>query len=196
MSTCAGCDAELPPTKRSAGRQRKWCSERCRKDSYDLVCVDCGGRVSGTDPGKIANPDEPVCRDCAPAHYRVWTPEAILCAIQEWADDHAGIPPTANAWTRERIRSDLVPAVSYVLQAFGSWNAAIIAAGYEPHPTGPVGGYTPLTPAQRKACARRYKAGESSPQIAADLGCAPAMVIKWARAGGADIRKPWGGIAA
>lgn len=187
MSMCAGCDTQLPPTKRG-GRPRKWCSERCRKNSYDLVCVDCGGRVDGTTPGKIPNRDEPVCGQCAPAHYRVWTPDAILLAIQEWADEHGGIPPSASAWYCERSHNEGVPAVSYVQRVFGSWNKAIVAAGYEPHASGPVGGFIPLTLAQRRVCARRYKAGESSTRIAADFGCSPAVVIRWARAGGAAIR--------
>lgn len=192
MTICAGCDAELPPPTGKPSPVRKWCSDRCRKRSYDLVCVDCGGRVSGTHPGKMANRDEPVCRECAGPHYRMWTREAILCAVQEWADAHGGVPPSANDWFRERARGGPVPNISVVLRVLGTWNQAIIAAGYEPHAIGPVGGYTPLTPAQRKACAVRYGAGESSARIAADLGCTTAVVAKWARRGGAEIRPAFG----
>lgn len=38
---CCGCGAELP------GRQRKWCSERCRKLHYEDGCIDCGAPAWG-----------------------------------------------------------------------------------------------------------------------------------------------------
>jgi DNA-binding CsgD family transcriptional regulator len=170
---------------------------RRRKRRYDLVCVDCGGRVDGTAPGKMPNRDEPVCIKCAGEHYAVWTREAIIFAIQEWADEHGGIPPSAADWLRAHALSGPVPVVNHVLRRFGTWNAAIRAAGFEPHPTGPVGGYTVLTAAQREECARRYAAGESSTRIAADLGCNPNAVLKWVRHAGVPVRPaPFGRRAA
>src|SRR3954452_2749048 len=112
--TCKGCGAPLAPS-RNPGNPRKWCSERCRKNQYDLVCVACGGRASGTDPGRMFNRDEPVCITCSREHYAVWTPDAIVLAIQEWADAHGGIPPTANDWNRAHaISNDAVPVVNQV----------------------------------------------------------------------------------
>jgi DNA-binding CsgD family transcriptional regulator len=161
---------------------------RERKRRYDLVCVDCGGRVDGTTPSKMLDRAEPVCGICAPAHYAVWTCEAILCAINEWAEEHGGIPPAACEWMAPAVKRGPYPSVNHVRNRFGSWNAGIIAAGLEPHATGPVGGYTPLTPRQRNEAARRYAAGESSTSIAADLGCRPNSVIKWVRRAGVPIR--------
>jgi hypothetical protein len=163
---------------------------RARKAKYDLECVDCGGRVDGTTPGKMANPDEPVCGHCAAEHYAVWTRDAIVLCIQDWADDHGGIPPSANDFSRARVfNPGAAPNVNHVLNRFGSWNAAIREAGFEPYASGPVGGYyTALTLEQRAECARRYAAGESSIRIAADMGCAPHIVTKWARRAGVPIR--------
>lgn len=162
---------------------------RERRRKYDRTCVDCGGRVDGRSPGKMANPDEPVCITCAGEHYAVWTREAIVLCIQEWGDEHGGVPPTANDFHRGRVRDrHTVPNVSHVLNRFGTWNDAIRAAGFEPHARGPLGGYTPLTPEQRAECVRRYAAGESSPAIAADIGCSPTWVVKLARRAGVPIR--------
>lgn len=190
--TCEGCGATLPPPK-GPGRARKWCSERCRKRSYDLECVVCGGRVDGTTPSKMADATTPVCLACTGDYYATWTREAIVCAIQEWADEHGGIPPAASDWLRARARGTVgTCSVDQVRRRFGTWNAAIIAAGFEPHATGPVGGYKRLTAQQRTAAIRRYAAGESSVSIAADLGCAPASVTKAARKAGVPIRGAFG----
>jgi DNA-binding CsgD family transcriptional regulator len=167
-------------------------ARRERQAKFDLVCVECGGRVAGGSRHQLIDIEEPVCRRCAGDHYAIWTREAIVCAIQEWADEHGGIPPSSTHWKAARVRGDdRVTSVSSVLRRFGTWNAAIQAAGFEPHAGGPVGGVTPLTEDQRAECARRYAAGESSVVIAADLGCTPHTVTKWARREGVSIRAPF-----
>jgi DNA-binding CsgD family transcriptional regulator len=163
---------------------------RERQSKFDLVCVDCGGRVAGGSRHKLVDIDEPVCRRCAGGHYAIWTCEAIVCAIQEWADEHGGIPPSAREWRFAQARNDpRVCNVNNVRKRFGTWNAAIQAAGFEPHAGGPVGGCTPLTEDEREECVRRYATGESSVSIAADLGCSPQIVTKWARRAGVPIRE-------
>lgn len=162
-----------------------------RKARYDRECVVCGGRVDGTSPGRMAGPDA-VCRGCAPGFYKVWTPDAIVCAIQEWADEHGGVPPSASDWLRDAAARGPSPAVTTCQNVFGSWSAAIRAAGFEPHAMGPVGGFTMLTDAQRRACAWRYAAGESTSAISADFGCTPQRVTFWARRFGVPIRPRWG----
>ena len=189
---CHGCGTELPP-KTWLGRDRKWCSERCRKRQYDLACVDCGGRVDGASRAR-AEGSEPVCRVCAPAHYATWTRDAIVFAIEEWADENGGIPPSATDFRIALARGAAVPNIKHVQWRFGSWNAAIVAAGFEPHAGGPLGGFKVLTPAEREEAARRYAAGESVNLIAADLKCAPATVRKWARKAGVEMRPQCFGV--
>lgn len=173
----------------TSGRLRKWCSDRCRRTTlYGGTCKYCGTITNGSD-GPGAAPD--VCISCAAGHYATWTREAIIACIQQWADESGGIPPATTDFVRGRADDLPVPSVTHVQRMFGSWNAAIIAAGFEPHAMGPVGGCTRLTPQQQRECARRYAAGESSPRIAASLGCPPNTVIKWARAAGVEIRPPF-----
>jgi hypothetical protein len=144
----------------------------------------------------MVRPGEPLCRTCFPKVTAVWTREAIVCAIQEWAEDHGGVPPTARAWFGPVEKRGPYPCVNEVRRRFGTWNAAIEAAGFQTHLSGPVGGFRALTADERAECARRYAAGESSNVIAADLGCAPAVVVKWARRAGVAIRQPFGKAAA
>lgn len=47
MSTCQGCGIGLAPPKKY-GRPRKWCSDRCRKQTlYSTPCVNCGTPTTG-----------------------------------------------------------------------------------------------------------------------------------------------------
>jgi len=66
-----------------------------------------------------------------------WTRAAVILSIEEWAYQHDGVPPKA----REAI-GDLLPSVGSVVKVFGTWNAAVKAAGFAPHRRG--GGRIPL----------------------------------------------------
>jgi hypothetical protein len=72
---CAGCGDPLPPQKR--GRPRKWCSQRCRRDTlYSGACVDCGARTSGNN-GRAKAPER--CLACRHEFERanaIWNREA------------------------------------------------------------------------------------------------------------------------
>lgn len=60
---CKGCGSPLPTRENSSGRQRIWCSERCRKDhTYAGTCIDCGGPTDGTKSGKDREPER--CISC------------------------------------------------------------------------------------------------------------------------------------
>lgn len=59
---------------------------------------------------------------------RYWPRERIIEAIRAWAAEH-GSPPTVSLW---RTAGETRPAVATVVYHFGSWNAAIRAAGLEP----------------------------------------------------------------
>lgn len=182
MSGCAICGRSLAPNK-APGRPRKFCSERCRKAQYDLVCVDCGGRVSGTDPGRRPDPSQPRCPTCAAQHSTVWTEEAILLAIQEWADEHGGIPPRASEWRRA---GDGWPSADHVVQRMG-WANAIERAGFsrpEPSKYGRLG----EDPEFCRMVAERYEAGESAYRLARELGFTDEPMRAVIRRGGATIR--------
>lgn len=124
---CRACGAELAPRSVPRGRPRKWCSERCRKSQYDRACVDCGARIGGTDPAKPSLR----CRSCQDRHQhdaRHWTQAAVLAAIRAYAQRH-GRPPAGNP---KRPTPPGMPPVKTVQREFGSWSAAIRAAGLTP----------------------------------------------------------------
>lgn len=182
---CAGCATPIPPSRGT--KPRKWCSKRCCKRQYDRECVVCGGRVDGTRPSKA--PEEPVCGRCAPHHYAVWTPEAIILAIQEYADENDGIPPTAQAWGRLHSRdSTRACSVNNVIRRFGSWNAAVMAAGYEPHAIGQYARRPRLNDFERRELVRRYLAGETSTQLAAAYDVSSMTVLAAVRRHGGCVR--------
>ena len=109
-------------------------------------CVDCGTPLDGSG---IRGREER-CHRCAcivmGAERKVWTREACVAAIQEWAEKY-GEPPGAADWDPWQARHVLHdearaqrfeeaggcrPWTTSVVEAFGSWNAAIRAAGFEP----------------------------------------------------------------
>lgn len=102
--------------------------ERKRKRSYDKTCVDCGGRVSGTDPGKSS--PVPRCSPCSRAwqhETRHWTPERVIAEIRARAVD--GVPPSARVVAPSGL-------LHMAQREFGTWNAAVAAAGFDPRPVG------------------------------------------------------------
>lgn len=138
MSTCKGCDTELPPSR--GQRERKWCSDRCRKRTlYGGSCVDCGAATDGSN-GRAKAPER--CNPCQAIHRTLWTRETIGAAIRQWHFEHGAFPAATdwNATLARRFgRPDRpvdFPSVETVQRVFGSWNAAIRAAGFEPRPVG------------------------------------------------------------
>lgn len=73
------------------------------------------------------------CRACANAMRKKWTPELIIECIQRFALEH-GEAPAAREWMGPR--RDGYPGTTSVVHVFGSWNAAISAAGFTPRPPG------------------------------------------------------------
>lgn len=106
-------------------------------------CVDCGTPIDGTHGTRISER----CQPCAHAESKVWTPEAIMRAIEEWTHEH-GEPPAVADWNAVRCRrmndedrarryeegaaAGKWPSHVSVVRAFGSWNEALVAAGFEP----------------------------------------------------------------
>lgn len=147
MSVCQGCGTTLPPSKGPV--PRKWCSDRCRKQTlYGGTCVDCGATTNGSDGRK----PEPRCGTCSARRVghanKVWTRDGILAAIRAWADEY-GEPPAQTDWNPHHARRILHddararrfedangrwPTFKTPIREFGSWNAAIVAAGFAPRP--------------------------------------------------------------
>lgn len=82
---CAGCGVPLA-SNRGPGRQRKWCSERCRKRTlYSGTCVECG---APTNNGTVPPPR--LCARCnghrqGEANRAEWEPYRRLVE-QMWAE--------------------------------------------------------------------------------------------------------------
>lgn len=143
---CAGCSKRFRYTY-NGGHSRKWCSERCRKRSYDRECSECGTRISGTDPGKSLGR----CAKCANANRSRMAREIHIAAIREWAAIY-GAPPAINDWNpyaaarlKDSARAERAlrggwPHSMGIIHVWGSWNAAISAAGLSPRPSGNVPG--------------------------------------------------------
>jgi hypothetical protein len=93
----------------------------------------------------------------------VWTRETIIAAILAWAAEY-GEPPATHDWNAYSTRHDLHdeararrfedaggrwPTHTTVFGEFGSWQAAIAAAGYEPRPAHGGGGNVARRRSQR-----------------------------------------------
>lgn len=59
--------------------------------------------------------------------------EFIIGKILQWSVDH-GEPPKVNDW--RHVRGTEWPSYLTVIRAFGSWDAGIEAAGYQPRGRG------------------------------------------------------------
>jgi hypothetical protein len=188
VNKCFGCSVKIPPSR--GGRARKWCSERCRKLTlYSRRCVDCDA-VCNTD-GRVTRAAER-CRTCAERlthETRTWTPEAIVAAIQSWADEHGGVPPTASEW---RYGADHDPAFPYppcVLREFGTWNAAISLAGFDTFKSGHYGreGEDPAVVAET---IQLYRSGLSCAAVGERLGVSGAAILHRLEVAGEPRRAP------
>ena len=120
--------------------------QRARRATYTGTCADCGTPTRSNGTSK-PSPRCPECAARANAEAALkWTPELILARIQEWAGLY-GEPPAIPDWqptTCYDVYHDWARARRFVeanghwpwsntvIQRFGSWNAAISAAGFEP----------------------------------------------------------------
>jgi Homing endonuclease associated repeat len=67
----------------------------------------------------------PICGRAVP----YWTRERIIAAIQRWHREY-GYPPKNTDW--QPRSTSWHPTISMVRAVFGSWNAALVAAGFPP----------------------------------------------------------------
>jgi hypothetical protein len=174
MSLCVGCDTPLPLEIGRPGKPRKWCSERCRKQTlYAGTCERCGGKTNGSD-GRAAAAT--VCMDCLR-----WTRAGVLLAVEEWADAHGGVPPTSTDW--RDAASDGFPPATTVKRLFGGWNAMLLDAGFELR--------RDRRPETQEAIMAALAAGESTRSIADRFGVTPSAIHMRLRYRGlsmADVR--------
>lgn len=125
-----------------AERSRKLSNEAKRRRTG--VCEDCGAetRYNGHSAEVSAR-----CLRCSAIRVgdrkSVWTQEAVIEAIREWALLY-GDPPAIADWNPhqcehvlhdyerpERYKAGYWPSASWVVRRFGRWNAALVAAGFD-----------------------------------------------------------------
>lgn len=135
--TCEGCGKTDTYESTGRGRRRKWCSERCRKNSYSMPCQRCGAPMTGCN-GR--GPNAPVtCKSCAASisadpgvRRELWagrvgavtfTDDDLVDAVTR-ATDHLGHVPTCN----EYRALGWAPSYATITQRIG-WNEALTRAG-------------------------------------------------------------------
>jgi hypothetical protein len=116
-------------------RRRRESAERCSGS-----CEQCGARTDGSRGRRNA---AKLCATCVVEERRIWTRDAVLLAMQEWAEEYGELPAVAdwNPYQAEAILNDLAraerfrqaegrwPSFRTVYELWGSWNTAIEAAG-------------------------------------------------------------------
>lgn len=106
--------------------------QRAHNRRYGGTCMDCGALTTGSK--QRARPQV----RCGPCNQRFryesarWTQEEIVDAIKAWAKEHDATP-TAAQWSRV---GSAWPSVGRVRTVFGTWSAAIAAAGFTPRRVG------------------------------------------------------------
>ncbi len=166
---------------------------RARKDRYRGSCVDCGAPTDGSaGPGKAPRR----CIQCAAivagAERKIWDRDTIIAAIQWWAEEH-GEPPGSADFNETQARTALhdeararrterykakgaIPCHTTVYREFGSWNAALEAAGFRPRQPDGGGGNgqrqrsVATGRAKREHAARLYMEGLTYAEIAERVG--------------------------
>jgi hypothetical protein len=95
--------------------------------------VTRGGRMLPRSQAQVDRRDwvryVPLARRVGP-RYREWTRPEIIGALQAWADEHGRSPRWSDL---DKQREDC-PSPQTVQRHFGSWEAALDAAGLEPQP--------------------------------------------------------------
>jgi hypothetical protein len=115
--------------------------EAARKRRYKGTCLDCGRETAYRVGGFHER-----CHGCAQRQRANWDRAKIVAAVRRWTRRY-GEPPAANDWSAAmvrgrpekvaRLREGDWPSVPTVQHCFGSWNAAIEAAGLTPRPWRP-----------------------------------------------------------
>jgi hypothetical protein len=165
---------------------------------YGNRCDLCGDITAGSLGRKRA----PLrCRPCKDKEWTRYSRMLILACIEMWNDLY-GMPPRAYDWNpriapsgqrrreaEERLDHGHWPSVSVVRRQFGSWNAALETAGFEPRNRHQkrLGGrsYPPETRARAIGLAED---GMTRGLIAETLGVGRTTINRWCKQ--ADVTDP------
>lgn len=160
--------------------------QRARRKCYGKACVDCGGPTDGSGGFKVQRERCNVCNGIWLHENPKWPRDRIVAAIQRWTFEH-GEPPKAGQW---QTSGEYWPASTIAQYHFGSWNAAIAAAGLTPRRIGCYGrpGEDPAVVAET---VRLYRdEGLSGRAVAARMGCTNTTVFDRLRKAGVERRPP------
>lgn len=118
-------------------------ADAARKRRYGGTCERCGGRTDGANGRRNAPRICIACFNAKRHDERYWTPSRIIAAIQRYAGEH-GRPPGASEWLAGSHGRDVdgYPYTGIVQREFGTWSAAVRAAGFQSR-TGHHHGETP-----------------------------------------------------
>jgi hypothetical protein len=117
--------------------------QAARRAAYARPCVDCGTPTNGSGGHKDpATRCAPCARRWAQEQFTIWTRDRIIERIQTWAATY-GRPPAVADWSSAHARKSPTlrrppltpgdwPSLQIVQRRFGSWSAAIVAAGHTP----------------------------------------------------------------
>lgn len=100
---------------------------RARKRRNGGSCCDCGALTDGSN-GRAKAPGR--CAACARRHrleHILWSRDRVIMALLAFAHEHGRAPSASEAG-----RASGLPSHGVVMRRFGSWRAALEAAGLPP----------------------------------------------------------------
>lgn len=100
---------------------------RQRKASYSGTCETCGAETKSDGTSRASRQCDPCSREARV----IWTPEAVIDAINRFAAEH-GRPPLVTDWTHADPEKGFPNATSIYgpAAAFPNWADAVEAAGF------------------------------------------------------------------
>lgn len=155
---------------------RDCATPRCAReaDSGSDFCRVCdeGLRIAAERAGHQTAVPEPKREvETVRTSQRKWPRQAIIEAIRRWALEH-GAPPTNDQWVKGALGR---PTASTVAKEFGSWSAAIEAAGFDRPVRGGNNRSSVREPKVREASGHSSPAASSSPPLPEGDAVVPAV---------------------
>lgn len=100
---------------------KEWRTAAVWHPAHSTVNEIFGGMTAANDAAGVKHPRRKNAAD-------VWTRESIILAILRWNFEYGELP----RWADWRNALPDYPSHYIVRRVFGSWNVAVVAAGYEP----------------------------------------------------------------